>query len=269
MNSVTLPSTVGVMGAALRREWLSHRLNRFLYAHLALVLIAGCLPLFTPGDALVRGAAWWLLHAVLYAVSLSALLLGLSSAHAETEEFSWLLTQPAGIEPWLAGKISALIVLSGASSALLALPAALAGASSPELALTAIGAGLVAVVCSLMGLAIGFWIRDSVRGLIAAVGCWLVMLFGVDLLLLALAGAPLVQQNPDLWVAFLMINPLDAFRITILFAVERAAFSGLEAGRLAGWWAAHSLAWLVTLTVAWSILAALAAWAGARRRIDG
>jgi ABC-2 type transport system permease protein/Cu-processing system permease protein len=108
-----------------------------------------------------------------------------------------------------------------------------------------------------------------VRGLIAAVAAWLVMLFGVDLLLLAVAGAPFAQENPDLWVAPLMLNPLDAYRITVLFSVERAAFSGLDAGRLAGWWATHAIAWLAVLTTAWSAIAVLLAWLGARRRIDG
>ena len=72
----------------------------------------------------------------------------------------------------------------------------------------------MSVVCGLAGLAIGFWMRDSVRGLIASVAAWMVFLFGTDLLLLALAGAPLLQQNPDLWIAPLMANPLDAFRVT-------------------------------------------------------
>src|SRR5690606_37001538 len=103
MNTCAIPSRITVVRAAAGRELLSHRLNRFLYAHLVLVAAAGLLPLFTPGDALARGAAWWLLHAVLYAVSLSALLLGLSSAHAESEEFAWLLGQPAGVGPWVAG----------------------------------------------------------------------------------------------------------------------------------------------------------------------
>ncbi len=269
MNTLALPSRRGVACAALRREWLSHRLNRFLYAHLALVLTAGALPLLTPGDALARGAAWWLLHAVLYAVSLSSLLLGLSSAHAEADEFVWLLGQPAGVGPWLGGKALALIVLTGASSALLGLPTLLMGGGSPELMLATAGAAGVAVVCSLAGLAVGFWIRDSVRGLIAAVAMWLVLLFGMDILLLALAGAPAVQANPDWWIVALMLNPFDAYRVTVLFAVERAAFSGLNAGWLAGWWATNAPLWLAVLTFVWSGLALLAAWLGARRRVDG
>jgi ABC-2 type transport system permease protein/Cu-processing system permease protein len=268
MSTIILPSRSGIVCAALRREWLSHRLNRFLYAHLALVLVAGALPLLTPGDAFARGAAWWLLHAVLYAVSLSSLLLGLSSAHAEADEFVWLLGQPSGVGPWLGGKALALVVLTGSSATLLGLPTAMMGGGSPELALATAGAAGVAVVCALMGLALGFWIRDSVRGLIAAVAVWLALLFGVDILLLALAGAPGVQANPDLWIVPLMLNPLDAYRITVLFAVERAAFSGLNAGHLAGWWSTHAPLWLGVLTFAWSGLALFAAWLGASRRID-
>jgi len=267
MNA-SLPSAWAVARVAAGRELLSHRLNRFLYAHVLLVGVAGLLPLFTPGDALARGAAWWLLHAVLYAISLSALLFGLSSAHAEAEEFSWLLGQPAGIGPWLAGKAGALTLLLAAASALLTIPTALAGGGSRELALAASGAAGVSVVCGLAGLALGFWIRDGIRGLIAALATWLAFLFGADLLLLAIAGASFSQQHPDLWVAALMVNPLDAFRITILFSAERAAFSGIDAGRLTQWWVANAGGWLMTVSLVWAAVATLAAWLGARRRLD-
>lgn len=268
MNIVTLPSFCGVAGAALRREWLSHRLNRFLYAHVLLVIVAGFLPLLTPDEGLMRGAPWWVLHAVLYAVSLSSLLLGLSSAQAESEEFIWLLGQPAGIGPWLTGKVIGLVFLSGVSVVLLGLPSFLFGAMSAELVLATLGAAGVAGVCSLAGLAVGFWIRDSVRGLIVAIAVWFLLLFGTDLLLLALAGAPWVQRMPDLWVAVLMLNPLDAYRVTVLFAVEKAAFSGLQAGPLTGWWIAHAAAWLISSTLAWALFAWCASWLGARRRLD-
>lgn len=268
MSTITLPSRLGVVRASMRREWLSHRLNRFLYAHVALVLVAGFLPLLSPGEALGRGAPWWLMHAVLYAVSLSAVLFGLSSAQAESEEMPWLLGQPTGIGNWLLGKIAALVALVAASTALLGLPVAIGGGGPSELATTVAGAAGVAVVCSLFGFVVGSWIRDPVRGLVAAIAVWLAMLFGVDLLLLALAGAPWAQSNPDIWTAPLMVNPLDAFRITVLFAVERAAFSGLESRHLAGWWSTHAAGWLGGLTVVWASLAVFAAWLGARRRLD-
>ncbi|HEY5550842.1 MAG TPA: hypothetical protein VIK52_03075 [Opitutaceae bacterium] len=268
MNTATFPSRLGVVGASMRREWLSHRLNRFLYAHVALVLVAGALPLLSPGEALGRGAPWWLMHAVLYAVSLSAVLFGLSSSQAEAEELPWILGQPTGVGTWLSGKIAALVAIVAVSTSLIGVPVALAGAGSAELAITVAGASAVSVVCALLGFVVGAWIRDPVRGLAASLAMWLVLLFGVDLLLLAIAGAPWIQGNPDVWVAPLMASPLDAFRVTVLFSVERAAFSAIQPGRLAGWWSANSALWLATLTLGWSALAFLAAWLGARRRLD-
>ncbi|HWA85656.1 MAG TPA: hypothetical protein VG710_05500 [Opitutus sp.] len=268
MNSITLPSVRVAVCAAAGRELLSHRLNRFLHAHVLLVAVAGLLPLLTPGDALARGAAWWLLHAVLYAISLSALLLGLSSAHAEAEEFIWLLGQPRGIAPWLAGKAGALVALVMATAGLLCLPTVLAGAGTRELWTATAGAAGVSAVCALTGLALGFWVRDSVRGLIAAIAAWFVLLFGTDLLLLATAGGAAARDHPDFWVVALMANPLDAYRVTILFTVERAAFSGLDAGRLTGWWVAHAASWLTIVLTTWLAASAGAAWLGARRRID-
>lgn len=268
MNIAIPPPRSIVIAAAARREWLSHRLNRFLYAHIGIVALAGLLPLFTPGDVLARGAAWWLLHAVLYAVSLSSVLLGLSSAQADAEEYPWLQAQPAGIGPWLAGKTGALVGLAGGSTLLLGAPVALAGGYSHELLLATAGAAGVATACALAGLAIGFWIRDAVRSLIAAVGAWLLLVFGTDLLLLALAGVPIAQARPDLWVGMLMANPLDAYRLAILFAVERAAFSGMDAGALASWWSTHAFRWLVTNIVLWTLALGALAWLGARRRVD-
>src|SRR5690349_15983738 len=84
----------GPGGAACLRELAANRVNRFLHVHLALAASAGLLPLFTPDDV-ANAAPLWVLHAVLYCLSLSALLLGLSSAHGEADEFALLFTQPA------------------------------------------------------------------------------------------------------------------------------------------------------------------------------
>ena len=268
MTSLSFPSRTGVFSASMQREWLSHRLNRFLHAHVVLVLIAGCLPLLSPGDALGRGAPWWLMHAVLYAISLSAVLFGLSSTQAEAEEMPWIIGQPAGIGPWLLGKIAALSIVVAGSTALIGAPVAIAGGSSAGLAVTVAGASMICVVCTLIGFALGSWIRDPVRGLAAALVVWIVMLFGVDLLLLAVAGMPWFQSNPDAWTIPLMLSPLDAFRLTVFFEVENAAFTGLQPARLAGWWSAHSGIWMLSVSLGWSVLSCTAAWLGARRQLD-
>ena len=92
-----------VIDATFRREMAEHRLNRFLHVHLTLCALTGLLPLFTP-DAAARSAPAWVLQSVLYCLSLSSLLLGLSAAHGDAEEFPVLFTQFAGRATWLAGK---------------------------------------------------------------------------------------------------------------------------------------------------------------------
>ena len=65
-----------------------------------------------------------------------------------------------------------------------------------------------------------------------------------------------------------MANPLDAFRVTILFGLEKAAFASLDQGRLAGWWLGHTALWFTVLMLSWLALAGLAATRGAARRTD-
>jgi hypothetical protein len=208
------------------------------------------------------------LHAVLYCLSLSALLLGLSSAHAESDEFPLLFTQPAPRSSWLMGKTAALAIVLFGAALLLMLPAAFLGGISRALAEVAAAAAGVTLAMAAVGLAVGFWARDRVRGLLAALGAWFGLLFGIDLLLLAVAGAPWMQARSHLWVASLMGNPLDAMRITVLFDVEQAAFAGLDAGPLVGWWLSHPWTWLALVVLSWTAGSFGIALAGASRRVD-
>src|SRR6476469_6419868 len=109
------------VAAACQRELAANRVNRFLHVHLALAASAGLLPLFTPDD-IASAAPLWVLHAVLYCLSLSALLLGLSSAHGEADEFPLLFAQPAPRWAWLLGKSAAIALLLTAAALLLVLP---------------------------------------------------------------------------------------------------------------------------------------------------
>lgn len=255
------------MTAAFLREVTAQRLSRFLHVHLALALAAGLLPLFTPADA--SGAApWWVLQAVLYCLSLSAMLLGLSSAHGEADEFALLFAQPAPRWAWLAGKAGGLAVLLLPAALLLVVPAALAGGVTRSLVAIAVATAGVSLALAAVGLGVGFWVRDGVRGLLATLGSWFVLLFGTDLALLATSGAPWLHANPDAWVLPLMLNPLDALRITVLFSIEQTASTGIEAGGLAGWWIGHAGLWLGLLLTAWCLGGLSAGLAGARRSLD-
>lgn len=253
--------------AAFQRELAANRVNRFLHVHLALAAAAGLLPLFTPDDA-AAAAPLWLLHGVIYCLSLSALLLGLSSAHAEADEFSLLFAQPAPRWAWLLGKASGLALVLALAAVPLAGPTALAGGASWALAGLAAAAFGVTLALAAVGLGVGFWVRDRVRGLLTGLGVWFVLLFGTDLLLLAVSGAPWIQDRAGLWVALLMANPLDALRITVIFDVEQAAFAGLDAGVIVRWWIAHGWTWLAIVAGIWTLSGFSVGLAGARRRID-
>lgn len=254
--------------ATFWREVAEHRLNRFLHVHLALATVISVLPLFTP-DATERSAPAWVLQGVLYCLSLSSLLLGLSAAHGDADEFSLLFTQPMARGAWLSGKVMALAALLCPASLLLVAPTALTGGVSGTLVYVAAAAGGVCLAIALVGLAIGFWVRDHVRGLLLALGVWFGLLFGTDLVLLALSGAPWVQQYPTAWVLPLMLNPLDALRVTVLFGLERTAPAGIGTGSLVGWWLEHGGLWLTLMLTAWMAAGFGLGLVGATRRVDG
>ena len=253
--------------AAFTRELAEHRLNRFLHVHLTLSATVGLLPLFTP-DAAGRAAPAWMVQAVLYCLSLSSLLLGLSAAHGDAEEFPILFTQPVGRSVWLAGKAAALAALLGPASVLMVAPAALVTGITTPLAVSGAAAAAVCLVLALFGLAVGFWVRDHVRGLLLALGVWFVLLFGIDLLLLALSGAPWLQGHPAAWVLPLMVNPLSALRVTMLFSVEGTAPASVGTGALVAWWLGNGGLWLAVMLSAWVAAGFGLAVAGARRRLD-
>lgn len=266
--STATPAPAGIWAATLRREWLSQRYNRFFYWHVFLLIVLGLLALIAPAEAAARGAAWWIQQSVIFIVSLSSILLGLSSAHAETDEFPLLLTHPLPLRTWIGGKAAGLVLATFPTAVLLVIPALFSEHAFGLLMGVSAAAGAVSSAFALLGLALGLWVRDPVRGLIVAVAAWLVLLIGTDLVLMLVAGSEWVHAHPWAWVAPLMANPLDTFRITILFSVEKTAFSGINESTLTHWWITHPALWLVLCLSAWSALAAAAAIAGARRRPD-
>jgi hypothetical protein len=49
-----------------------------------------------------------------------------------------------------------------------------------------------------------------------------------------------------------MLNPLDAFRIDALFALQQIPAEPANKTPLAGWWIAHASVWFAAIAVAWS-----------------
>lgn len=263
-NSISWDASAAT--ATLAREFLSYRINRFLHLHLGLMIAIGALALLAPPDAAAPGAAWWILNGMLYVGSLSALLLGLSSAQAEAEEFGQLLTQPVRIGWWVAGKCAGLAAVAVPAATLLILPTIVVAGGSSLLWGAAVAAAAITILMSWLGLALGFWIHDAVRGLISALVAWFALLFGVDLLLILVGGASWVHAQPEIWVAGMMLSPLDAYRVTLLFMLEHAAFDGGNLHPLTAWWVNHPVLWLAICVSAWCGAGAWSAAVGAERR---
>ena len=53
-------------------------------------------------------------------------------------------------------------------------------------------------------------------------------------------------------VALLMLNPLDAFRIQALFALEQIPPESANKTPLAHWWLTHAGVWLAILSTTWT-----------------
>ena len=111
---------------------------------------------------------------------------------------------------------------------------------------------LLAAVFLALGLTAGFLAHDRAQALIAGVSAWLLLLFGVDFIALFAARWELVQKFPDLWVSFLMLNPLDSFRIESLFSLEQIPAEAANKTPLAGWWIAHAAIWFSGIAAIWS-----------------
>lgn len=268
-----MSTSIAPFGRTLRatfaRELLSYRINRFLHLHAALMLAIGVLALIAPPESATAGATWWTLNGVIYVASLSALLLGWSSAQAEAEEFPILFTHPVRLGAWVAGKCLGAAAVVMPAAALLFLPTAVSAGVTPLAGGAVLAAAGISLVWSWLGLALGLWIEDGVRGLIAALVTWCVLLFGVDLLLMLAGGLEWVRGNPAAWVAAMMLSPLDAYRVTWLFLFEGAAFSGAQLDALTAWWLAHPALWLALCLAGWCALAFGAALRGAARRQRG
>jgi ABC-2 type transport system permease protein/Cu-processing system permease protein len=263
------PSAFRAVRVTISREWLSHRVNRFLHWHLGLLAVAGVSAVLAAPKDEAGGVAWFILYAVLYVVSLSSVLLGLSSAQAEADETPFLLTQPTGVAPWVVGKAIGLATIVAPSAVLLVLPWWLTSGWSTPLALLAVATAALCVLLAITGLAVGLWVRDPVRGLIAAIAGWFLALFATDVWLILVAGSPWMHEHPWAWVGPLMLNPFDALRVTVLLAVERSAFNTLGSGALVGWWTAHTGAWLSACFGGWIAVATTLALGGARHRRRG
>lgn len=243
-------SDASPLRAVLARELRAAFVNRYLQVFAVLALAGGVAAVaFTDAPT---AAGFVILQINLYFASLFALLVGVSSARAESEEWPMLFTQPVPRAAFVIGKFLALWLIFGAVLAILFVPALWASGAWQRFAVLYVQTLGLAAVFGSLGLCAGFIARDRVQGLIAAVAVWLLLLFGLDLAALFGAQWPFFQKLPDLWVSVLMLNPLDAFRIEALFAMEQIPAEAADKTPLAHWWLTHTGAWFSLLAFLWT-----------------
>jgi ABC-type transport system involved in multi-copper enzyme maturation permease subunit len=241
----------GIARALLTREFRLALINRYFHVFSALALLGGIAAALFSEDASATGS--FHLQVALYFVSLFALLAGVGSAQAEREEWQLLFTQPLARPSYVIGKFFALSLISAGVLLLLFLPPLFVGADQLIMAQLYLQTLLLSATFLACGLAAGYFAHDRAQALIVGVSAWLLLLFGVDLVALFAARWSGIQKLPDLWVALLMLNPLDSFRIHALFALQQIPAEAANKTPLAGWWIAHACSWFAGIAVAWSV----------------
>jgi hypothetical protein len=251
-----LPSLTGSLVVFALREVRTAWHNRFVlvFTTLALLIGFGAAGL-SPGGTAVP---FILLQVALYPVPLFAVLIGVSSAQADMEEYPYLLSQPVPRSSLVFGKASALGISTGLILLAAFLPALLSATRPGPVFLLWIMSCLLALVFLCLGLAVGYSTRERSRGIVYALVFWLFLLVGFDLIAYAGAHTALAQRQPLLWIAALLINPIDAVRIGMLFRLEEIPFQVPSDYPLISFWMEHLLPWILLVTVLWT--AGLLSW---------
>jgi ABC-type transport system involved in multi-copper enzyme maturation permease subunit len=253
------------LGAFFFRELHAALLNRFIYFFCGICMLTGLVPLIAePGEDITETATYTLLQASLYILPLFAMLTGVGAAQSDTEEQPFLMSQPIGRGVRVLGKFAALWLIIAVAVVSLVVPSALAGSdprTSLRLWLDATASG---GVFASLGLAIGFSTSDRVKAHMIGLCVWLLLLAGFDLLALAAAQLMVTQDLPQLWLALLMLNPLDSLRVGMLFSLERVPMDLLHVPALARWWIKNPMVSVVAVCVSWMALALF--WC--RRRLE-
>lgn len=242
--------SISTLRAVIRREAITTRHNRFVQVF-ALVLLAGS-GAVTALAGRPEAVPFGMLLLFLYVVPLFGLLVGVSAAHEEREEQPFLLSQPVPRRAYVLGKALTLGAALVGVLVLALVPAVMSVSSvGPMVLLGGLGIALALISVS-GGLAIGHYTQTRTRGLMGALLAWFVAFGLYDVLALAFSGFEAVQQVPALWVAALLLNPIDAVRLAGLFGLEEMPFSVAGVGA----WVEPMIAWLplwvTVLAVGWA-----------------
>ncbi|MDQ8202223.1 hypothetical protein [Pelagicoccus sp. SDUM812003] len=234
--------------AFFRRELQASLSSRMLLAVPLIGLVVGFATLLSTTQAdLPSAAPLFLLQATLYGLPLASILIATGSAHSESAESLLLASLPAPRGARILGKFLALQLCFLMASAFAIAPAAIMGLPFQTACLLfGYSVGTSALFISI-GLCVGFFITDGIKSHLASLGAWFLLTIGASLLGYLLATQAQGQTNPTLWSALMMLSPLDALRIGVLFSIESIPFDTADLPSIARWWLAHPGVWFAIL----------------------
>lgn len=169
-------------------------------------------------------------NVVLLVVPLANVVFGTMYLYGSREFVELLLAQPVRRSRLFAGLYLGLALpVSAASAAGIGLALLLTGASSGALATgltVALAAALLGAVFTSIATTITYVVEDRVRGLVLAIGVWLLLavLYDAAVLMMAVQFADYPLERPIL--AAMIANPVDLARLLVLQQFDVAALLG-------------------------------------------
>lgn len=241
--------------------------SRMLLVMPAAGFAAGLAAVFAaPAGQVATAGPLFLMQVLLYALPLTAILLAESSCHSEADEQALLATLPVCRGARVLGKFAGLMTAMLAGLVLMVAPLAVAGGATGSAALL-LGYGVgAAMLSTAIGMLCGLVVRDGVKAHMTALLLWLLLTVGAGAVGYFTLGTD-VTNAPDLWAGMLMLSPLDALRIGVLFSVEPVPFALERLPVVSRLWLENPGAWYALLTLLWTV-PALALAARASRRVQ-
>lgn len=204
----------------LRSRWLIAYALFFFFATFALARFSD-----TDAKALLS-----LANVVLLVVPLANVVFGTMYLYGSREFVELLLAQPVKRATLFGGLYAGLTIpIAAASAAGIALPFLLRGAPPATLgvvATVALVSALLSAVFSSIAAVIAYAIEDRVRGLVAAIGVWLLLavLYDAAVLMAAVQFADYPLERAMLGA--MVVNPIDLARLLVLQQFDVAALLG-------------------------------------------
>lgn len=239
--------------ALVLREIASLAASRVIWVFALACLAAGIAVAL--GSAGGRSALWLVFPLLLYLVPLLGLLSGVSAARGDLEEEGILQPRAPVAAVRLTVKWALWTALISLAALTWILPAVLRAGEHGHLLSLTLHAVAEASIFVALGLALGRWVRDSVTAHIGALLLGCLFLVGAGLVSWLAAQTDFFQERPALWTLGLMLHPVEALRVSLMFTLENLPVDPDRLPVLAVWWLGHSGLWYLILAAVWTVLA--------------